>query len=123
MTAYKKDQRGMTLVETLVALAILAGVVIAAYAMLGQSVRFAATEQERLVASIIADNLTAEAQMKPIPPDRGEEEGEVEMAGGKWATRRVVAEAGEDLLSIDITVMRAGDTRVLARVRSLRARP
>ncbi|MCB2098658.1 MAG: type II secretion system minor pseudopilin GspI [Parvularculaceae bacterium] len=113
-------QKGITLVETLVALAILAGVVLAAYAMLAQSARFAATEQERLIASIIADNLTAEALIRPATPDKGEEIYEVEMAGGAWTARRVIDDAGENLLRIDISVTRAGDGQVLARVESLR---
>ena len=113
-------QKGFTLVETLVALAILAGVVLAAYAMLGQSARFAATEQERLVAGIIADNLTAEALIRPAAPDKGENEREVDMAGGKWIARTIVDDAGEGLLRIEISVSRLGDAQVLARVESLR---
>lgn len=116
----RRGQAGMTLVETLVALSILAGVVIAAYAMLAQSARFAATEQERLIAGVIVDNLTAEALMRPAPPDRGEERFEIEMAGSGWSAVRTVDEAGENLLRIDIAVTREGDSRVLARVRSLR---
>jgi len=115
-----RAQKGFTLVETLVALAILAGVVLAAYAMLGQSARFAAIEQERLVAGIIADNLTAEALIRPATPDKGEEEYAIQMAGGKWFARRVIDDAGEGLLRIEISVTRFGDTQVLARVESLR---
>ena len=113
MTA-RRSQEGFTLVETLVALAILASVVLAAYAMLGQSARFAAIEQERLVAGIIADNLTAEALIRPAAPDKGEEEREIEMAGRKWLARRAIDDAGEGLLRIEISVTRVGDAQVLA---------
>lgn len=116
----RRRHAGFTLVETLVALAILAGVVLAAYAMLGQSSRFAAIEQERLVAGIVADNLTAEALIRPGAPDKGEETREIDMAGGKWVARSVIDDAGEGLLRIEITVTRAGDSQVLARVEALR---
>ncbi|HNS88195.1 MAG TPA: type II secretion system minor pseudopilin GspI [Parvularculaceae bacterium] len=119
MTA-EHAEKGFTLVETLVALAILAGVVLAAYAMLGQSARFAAIEQERLVAGVIADNLTAETLIRPATPDMGEETLEIEMAGGAWIARRVIDDAGEELLRIEISVTRKGDSQVLARVESLR---
>ncbi len=110
----------MTLVETLVALSILAGVVLAAYAMVAQSARFAAVEQERLIAGIIADNETAQMLLKAAPPDQGEEETEIEAAGRKWKARRVVTEAGDDLLRVVITVSRANDDQTLARVDTLR---
>lgn len=117
----KRRQRGMTLVETLVALAILAGVVLAAYAMTAQSARFTALEQERLVAGVIADNQTTEMLLHTTPPGEGEEETEIGAAGRVWIARRVVTEAGEKLLRIEISVRRAGDAQTLARVDTLRA--
>ena len=115
-----RAQKGLTLIETLVALAILAGVVLAAYAMVAQSARFAALEQERLIAGIIADNRTAEMLLRAAPPDQGEEETEVEAAGRKWIAESLVTEAGEDLLRVEISVTREGDDQVLARVDTLR---
>lgn len=120
---HKPGQCGMTLVETLVALVILAGVAIAAYAMVAQSTRFAAAEQERLVAGIVADNQAIEALIRPAPPDQGEETEIIETAGRKWSVKRAVSEAGEGLLRIEISVMRDTDAQVLARVDALRATP
>ena len=116
----RNAQSGMTLVETLVALAILASVVLAAYAMTAQSARFAAVEQERLIAGIVADNQTTEMLLLAAPPDKGEDETEIDAAGRKWTARRVVSEAGEDLLRVVISVSRTGNAQVLARVESLR---
>lgn len=113
----------MTLVETLVALAILAGVVLSAYAMLAQSTRFASTEQERLIAGIVAENRAVELLILPAPPDQGEEEEEIEATGRKWRARSVVTDAGEGLLQITVSVSRASDAQVLARVEVLRAAP
>lgn len=119
--ALRRRQPGFTLVETLVALAILAGVVLAAYLMIAQSARFAAIEQERLIAGIVADNQAAETLLRVAPPDEGEELTEVELAGRQWSVKRVVAKAGDNLLSVDIAVTRTGDAQVLARVEALRA--
>lgn len=113
----------MTLVETLVALVILAGVVISAYAMIAQSTRFAATEQERLIAGIVADNEMVEMMIRPAPPDKGEEEEEIEAAGRVWRVKRVVDDFGEGLLRITVSVSRTGDAQVLARNQTLRAAP
>lgn len=120
MRMRKRAQEGLTLIETLVALAILAGVVLAAYAMVAQSARFAALEQERLIAGIIADNRAAEMLLRAAPPDQGEEATEVEAAGRRWMAKSLVTEAGEDLLRVEISVTRAGDEQVLARVDTLR---
>lgn len=113
----------MTLVETLVALVILAGVVISAYAMIAQSTRFAATEQERLIAGIVADNEMVEMMIRPAPPDKGEEEEEIETAGRVWLVKRAVDDFGEGLLKITVSVSRTGDAQVLARNETLRAAP
>ncbi len=113
----------MTLVETLVALAILAAVVLSAYAMMAQAARFVANEQDRLVAGIIADNLTTEMLARTAPPDRGEEEFEIEAGAREWLAKSVVTEAGEDILRVEFSVTRAGDAQILARVEALRATP
>lgn len=111
----------MTLVETLVALAILAGVAIAAYAMVAQAARFAAAEQERLIAGIVADNETVKLMIRPAAPGKGEEEEEIEAASRLWHVKRTVDDFGEGLLRISVSVSRAGDGQVLARVETLRA--
>lgn len=113
----------MTLIETLVALAILAGVVISAYAMIAQSTRFAATEQERLIAGIVADNEMTELMIRPAPPDKGEAEEEIEAAGRRWRVKRVVDDFGEGVLKITVSVSRSGDDQTLARNETLRAKP
>jgi len=115
-------QRGLTLIETLVALAILSAVVLSAYAMIAQSVRFAAVEQDRLIAGIVADNRAAETLLRSAPPELGELETSVEAAGRRWLVRQVVTEANEELLRVEISVTRAGDAQLLARIDTLRAR-
>ncbi len=119
----RRAQRGMTLIETLIALAILAGVVIAAYAMLAQGTRFAATEQERLVAGIVADNALIDELVLATPPDEGENEKSVSEAGRDWIARTTIARVTDEALSISVAVTRVGDAQVLARAETLRALP
>lgn len=114
-------ERGLTLIETLVALAILAGVVLSVYVVLGQSTQFAATEQERLIAGVVADNEMIGLLIRKVPPSQGEEENVVEMASRNWRVKRTVAAAGDDLLSIGVSVTRASDGQTLARIETLRS--
>lgn len=114
-------ERGMTLIETLVALAILAGVVLSAYLMLAQSTRFAATEQERLIAGVVADNELIELLIVTAPPHQVEEEEIIEAAGRRWRAKRTVSAAGEELLRLAVSVTREGDAQVLARAETLRS--
>lgn len=118
----RSRQRGLTLVETLVALAILSAVVISAYAMIAQSVRFASVEQDRLIAGIVADNHAAEALLRLAPPDLGERESSVAAAGRQWLVREVVTEASDELLRIEVTVAPGEDGQILARIDTLRAK-
>lgn len=116
-----RAEKGLTLIETLVALAILAGVVLSVYVVLGQSTQFAATEQERLIAGVVADNEMIDLLIRPQPPSQGEEETTVGMAGRDWRVRRTVLAAGDDLLSIRVSVTRASDGQTLARIETLRS--
>jgi general secretion pathway protein I len=113
-------QRGLTLVETLVAMAILAAVAISAFALLSQGANFAANERDRLAASIVADNLMVEELLRAAPPDIGEESGEIEFAGRVFEWRQVVSDGGDELRRILLTVNLKGVSQTLARVDSMK---
>lgn len=117
---FRKPQSGLTLVETLIAMAILAAVTISAYAMLSQGANFAASERDRLAASIVADNLMVEELLKAVAPDLGEDTGEVEFAGRvfEWAT--TVSDSGENLRRIELIVRLQGSPQTLARVETVK---
>ncbi|MFN0023014.1 MAG: type II secretion system minor pseudopilin GspI [Parvularculaceae bacterium] len=116
----RHSQHGLTLVETLVAMAILAAISISAYAMLSQGASFAASERDRLAASIVADNLLIEALLRAAPPDLGEEEGEVAFAGRTFEWDRTVTEGGEQLRRIELVVRLQGSTQTLSRLDAAR---
>ncbi len=115
-----KRQRGLTLVETLVAMAILAAVAISAFALLSQGANFAANERDRLAASIVADNLMVEELLRAAAPDLGERSGEVEFAGRAFEWSTIVTDAGEELRKISLTVRLKGSPQTLARVETVK---
>jgi general secretion pathway protein I len=116
----KSSQRGLTLVETLVAMAILAAVAISAYALLSQGANFAANERDRLAASIVADNLMVEELLRAAAPDLGEASGEVAFAGRAFEWNTVVSDGGEELRRIVLVVRLKGSTQTLARVETVK---
>lgn len=116
-------QSGLTLVETLVAMAILAAVAISSYALLSQGANFAASERDRLAASIVADNLIVEELLRQAPPDLGEDSGEIEFSGRVFTWSRVVSDSGEQLRRIELTVRLEGLEQTLARIETVKAAP
>ncbi|MDZ7627777.1 MAG: type II secretion system minor pseudopilin GspI [Parvularculaceae bacterium] len=118
---HRRSQGGLTLVETLVAMTILAGVSIAAFALLSQGANFAASERDRLAASIVADNLMVQELLRETPPDLGEDTGVIEFGGRLFAWRRTVSDAGEDLRRIQLNVRLEGSPQALARIDTIRA--
>ena len=120
-----ENQRGITLVETLVALAIMGLVTTSILVLIGQNTRFTASAQDRTYASIAADNLMVEALALAGPVETGDEAGEVEVAARQWRYRRVVTETGASgIFRIDIQILansQSGDSdQVIARASTLR---
>lgn len=106
----KAGQKGVTLVETLVALAVMGFVVSGLLMMIGQNTRFAASLEDRNLAAVAADNLMVEAMVLNEALEAGETEGEAAVAGRVMPYRRTVIESGVDgVMRIDIFVYGAGD--------------
>ncbi len=109
----RTGQHGVTLVETLVALAVMGFVVAGLLMMIGQNTRFAASLEDRNLAAVAADNLMVEAMVLPDALQTGEREGEATVAGRTLRYRRTVIETGVDgVLRIDISVLGAGDQEI-----------
>lgn len=101
----RNSERGVTLVETLVALAVMGLIIGALLVLIGQNSRFAASMRDKTMAQIAADNLMVEAMVLASALEAGESEGEVEVGGQALHYKRVVAQSGvENVLRIDITV-------------------
>lgn len=89
------SERGFTLVEMLVALAIFSLAALALLRLEGATVTTTALLQEQALAQIVARNLAVEALTDPEPPAFGATRGEAVNAGRKWRWIRVVGRSPE----------------------------
>jgi general secretion pathway protein I len=100
--------RGFTLVEMLVAVAVLA---IALAAILSGMARYASNAgylREKSVALWVAHNRLAQFELQAAWPDVGKSDGDVEMAGAKWKWIAEVKKTSDDhLRRIDVSVQPA----------------
>lgn len=121
MSKARNSQKGVTLVETLVALAVMGLVIGALLVLMGQNSRFAASMRERTLASIAADNLMVEAMVLREATEIGESEGEVTVGGAALMYRRAIIETGVDnIVRIEIDVLSPDGEERLAHAVSMR---
>ena len=105
-----KRVRGFTLLEVMVALAIVALSLTAVAASMNQMIGSATTMQERTYASWVAQNKIAEMRLANVMPEVSTTSGEVEFGNTRWVWRAVVSETGvENFRRIDVTVSDADD--------------
>jgi general secretion pathway protein I len=101
----RKTERGFTLLEMLVALAVFSLAALALVRLQGVTLRTAADLDSKALGQIVARNLMVEVQSDPVPPSIGEEDGEVENGGRRWHwSRSVKAMEDRRLLQVDVTV-------------------
>jgi general secretion pathway protein I len=99
------SQAGFTLVEVLVALAIVAFGMAALISALSSSADSVSYLRDRMFAEWVALNRIAEVRLALRRPTTGESEGEVEMAGRRWRWRQEVNETEvKGMMRIDVSV-------------------
>ena len=100
-----RPDSGFTLLEVLVALAIVAFGIIAAFNGIIQMAHSTARLQERAMGDWIAMNQISEIRLSGDFPDVSEFDGSVDFAGRPWRWEATVSETGvSDLRRIDMSV-------------------
>lgn len=116
-----RKQKGITLVETLVALAVMGLVTSSILALIAQNTRFTAAARDRTYASIAADNLMVRELALEQQIELGDQFGETEAAGRDWPYRITIIESGvEDLYRIDVDILDETGEQVIASAVTLR---
>ena len=117
-------QRGFTLIEVLVALAVLAIALSAIMRALSQSIDMSASLRDHNVALWVAQNRLAEHQIRNDWPAQDTTEGTSDMAGREWRWREQVSGTPEPALRrIEITVRAAHGDQVLGHLVGFLERP
>lgn len=100
-----KENAGFTLIEVLVALAIVSFALSAMASTMVQMLNAANTMRDRTYASWIAHNKITEMRLTNVLPEASTSSGEVDYAGYEWVWRAVVSETGvENLFRVDVSV-------------------
>jgi len=112
-----KSERGFTLIEVMVALAIVGLSLTAVAASMSQMIDSATAMRDRTYASWIAQNKIAEIRLANVLPEVSTSSGDEEYANTLWAWRAVVSETGIDnFRRIDVYVSRPGSEYVIRTV-------
>lgn len=110
-------ERGFTLLEMLVALAVLSLGALALLNLAGENTRTAGAVEARLFAGMVAENRAVEALTSPAPPTLGEAQGVDDMGLRRWRwTRRVSRTADPAVLRVDVRVVEPDGGRTAGEV-------
>jgi general secretion pathway protein I len=119
-----KRQSGFTLLEALIALAVIAIGLSAAMRAIGMATRSTAELRQRQLAHWVADNRLAEIRALGQFPGVGSEEGEAEQGGEKFRWQAEVKPTPNPLFRrVDIRVSGAGTTTPLAQLSGFAVMP
>ena len=106
----KTEERGFTLIEVVVAMAILGIGMLAVFKTIGDTVHNVDALRDRSFAEWIADNRLTEIRISGEMPSVDETAGEVEFAGRQWHWLTKVSQTQvQGLRRIDVSVRRDED--------------
>ena len=115
------SNRGFTLLEVLLALALLAISGMAALSLSGETLRNTPIIEQRILAQIVADNQMMDIHLRQKWPTLNWQRTEHELAGQRWVVRyRSVKTSSNDFRAIDVEV-RLGSNEASPAIASLRS--
>lgn len=107
----RRARRGFTLIEVLIALAVVALALLGLTRTAALEVRDFDALRERTLAGWVAANVLADARVSGALPSTGTSDGRVELGGRAWRwTRDVSATPDPDIRRIDVRVF-AGEAK------------
>lgn len=113
----RKCIHAFTLVEVMVALAIIALSLTAVAAKMGRMIDTSNSMRERTYASWIAQNKITELRLANVVPEVTATSGEVDYANTTWRWRAVISESGiENLFRVDVSISYENDDDVIRTV-------
>ncbi len=95
MSSVRQGERGFTLIEMLVALAIFSLAALALLRLGGATATNSAALSDQAIAQLVARNLAVETLTDPQPPAFGTSQGDAVNAGRRWRWTRTVARSPE----------------------------
>jgi general secretion pathway protein I len=112
------SERGFTLLEMLVALAVFSLAALALLRLEGATVRQTGQLDERMLAQLVARNIAVETLTDSAPPPIGTSSGEVVNGGRTWRWSRVTSRTPDQrLVRVDISVATSRTPSLLTIVR------
>jgi general secretion pathway protein I len=112
---------GFTLVEVLVAIAILGLVAVSVFALIGQSTNLNVAAEQHSLAAIAADNVMVERLSLSAPLEKGSSSGQVELGGRQWKYSVEVLDSGvSGVVRINVAIRNNRD-QILASISTLKA--
>lgn len=101
----RATERGFTLIEIMVALAVFGLAALALIRLEGATLRSTGILRDTLLAQIVARNVAVEAVTDPTPPTRGASGGVEQNGGLVWRWTRNVQPIGDgDVMRVDVAV-------------------
>jgi len=111
----RKSERGFTLLEVMIALAVFAITAIALLSQTSQGISQSLYLEEKSYALWLAENTLTELRLKPEWPPLGAQEDQLSQFNRQWLIQTQVSGTGEKgLRRVDVKVARTEDSKTLS---------